>query len=112
MDPPEKAAILNYLRASNALRVVALDALANTLQVMHRCNFKLEEVRYDYPLETVLPGMSPTQTLRVLTYQGAAQLQFKLNSAGNWVITRWEDQRLNQPTPPPTWGKLRYINRS
>ncbi|MBK0392905.1 error-prone DNA polymerase [Ramlibacter algicola] len=45
--------------------------LANTLEVMRRCRFELEEIRYDYPLETVPPGMSPIEGLRHLTYLGA-----------------------------------------
>ncbi|MGZ5182127.1 MAG: error-prone DNA polymerase [Ramlibacter sp.] len=49
------------------------ELLANTLQVARRCRFELEEIRYDYPLETVPAGMSPLEGLRHLTYVGAAQ---------------------------------------
>ena len=49
------------------------ELLANTLVAMGRCNFQLEEIRYDYPLETVPAGMTPTQGLRHLTYEGAAE---------------------------------------
>ena len=45
--------------------------LAATLVVARRCQFRLEQVRYNYPQETVLPGLTPTQTLRRLTVQGA-----------------------------------------
>jgi error-prone DNA polymerase len=46
--------------------------LANTLEVMRRCSFDLQEIRYDYPLETVPAGMTPIAGLRHLTYLGAA----------------------------------------
>jgi error-prone DNA polymerase len=49
------------------------ELLAATLEVARRCAFKLEEIRYDYPLETVPAGLTPTQALRKLTYQGAAE---------------------------------------
>ncbi|WP_296444720.1 PHP domain-containing protein, partial [Rhodoferax sp. UBA5149] len=45
--------------------------LANTLMVSARCNFSLDELRYQYPLETVLPGLTPAQTLRQFTQEGA-----------------------------------------
>jgi error-prone DNA polymerase len=49
------------------------ELLANTLEVMRRCEFELDEIRYDYPQETVPPGMTATEGLRHLTYQGAAE---------------------------------------
>jgi error-prone DNA polymerase len=49
------------------------ELLANTLEVMRRCcKFDLASIKYDYPLETVPAGMTPTQALRQLTLQGAA----------------------------------------
>jgi error-prone DNA polymerase len=48
------------------------ELLANTLVVASRCSFRLEEVSYNYPLETVPEGMTPTEGLRHLTMQGAA----------------------------------------
>ena len=36
-----------------------------------RCRFSLDEIRYRYPLETVLPGMTAQQTLAWLTWEGA-----------------------------------------
>ena len=48
-------------------------ALAATLAVAARCRFRLDEVQYNYPRDGVLPGLTPTQTLRRLTYEGAAQ---------------------------------------
>ncbi|NDP38999.1 MAG: error-prone DNA polymerase [Rhodoferax sp.] len=55
-------------------RLVAIyppDVLANTLRVAQRCTFSLDELRYQYPLETVLPGLSAAQTLRRYTAEGA-----------------------------------------
>jgi len=49
------------------------ELLVATLEVMRRCEFNLDEIKYDYPLETVPPGMTPTQALRQLTYEGAAE---------------------------------------
>ncbi len=45
--------------------------LENTLVVASRCSFSLEEIRYQYPLETVPPGMTPAQALRRFTIEGA-----------------------------------------
>ena len=45
--------------------------LANTLEVARRCHFSLDSLRYHYPLEAVLPGQTPAQTLRHYTEEGA-----------------------------------------
>jgi len=45
--------------------------LAATLTVAARCRFSLDEIKYRYPLETVLPGMTAQQTLAWLTWEGA-----------------------------------------
>ncbi|MGD9774377.1 error-prone DNA polymerase [Diaphorobacter sp.] len=45
--------------------------LSATLDVAARCSFSLDEIKYRYPLETVLPGMTAQQTLAWLTWQGA-----------------------------------------
>jgi error-prone DNA polymerase len=47
--------------------------LANTVEAMQRCSFDLGEIKYDYPLEAVPKGLTPTQGLRQLTMEGAAQ---------------------------------------
>ena len=47
--------------------------LANTLTVASRCTFSLDELRYQYPLEAVLPGLTPSQTLRQYTLEGAGK---------------------------------------
>ena len=61
-----------HLRSRARLAAV-FDAahLANTLVVAQRCNFSLDSLRYHYPLEAVLPGHTPAQTLRQHTEEGA-----------------------------------------
>ena len=49
------------------------ELLGNTLRVAQRCSFSLDELRYQYPLETVLPGRTPAQTLHQFTLEGAAR---------------------------------------
>ncbi|MCE3271786.1 MAG: dnaE2 [Ramlibacter sp.] len=45
--------------------------LERTLEVSDRCSFTLEEVKYQYPLETVPAGLTPRQALRRFTIEGA-----------------------------------------
>ncbi|OYT93287.1 MAG: error-prone DNA polymerase [Burkholderiales bacterium PBB3] len=47
--------------------------LANTVVVAERCTFALEGLRYHYPLEAVLPGTTPAQTLRRYVEEGAQE---------------------------------------
>jgi error-prone DNA polymerase len=49
------------------------DLLAETLHVADRCNFSLDELRYEYPDEVVPAGETPTTYLRRLTYEGAGR---------------------------------------
>ena len=61
-----------HLRARERLaEIYPPELLAATLAVAARCTFRLDELRYDYPRESVLPGLSPTQTLRRHTVAGA-----------------------------------------
>ena len=45
--------------------------LAQTMQVVERCSFSLDELRYEYPDELVPPGFTPAAYLRQETYVGA-----------------------------------------
>ncbi len=47
------------------------DAIARTMEIADRCDFSLDELRYDYPEELCPPGMTPIQHLINLTWQGA-----------------------------------------
>jgi len=48
-------------------------ALAASLEIVARCRFSLDELRYEYPEEPVPPGMTPQQRLAQLVWEGAAQ---------------------------------------
>ena len=48
-------------------------ALEASLEVAGRCDFSLDELRYEYPEELGCPGESPQQTLARLTWAGARQ---------------------------------------
>ena len=63
-----------HLRSRARLaQLYPLECLANSVAVASRCHFNLDELRYQYPMETVLPGLTPSQTLRQFTYEGASQ---------------------------------------
>src|SRR6185437_14919162 len=47
------------------------ELLAETLAVVERCAFSLDELRYEYPREIVPEGQTPVSYLRKLTEQGA-----------------------------------------
>ena len=47
------------------------EALARTLEIADRCRFSLEELKYQYPDEISVPGMTPQATLEDLTWEGA-----------------------------------------
>ena len=49
------------------------DLLAETLNVAARCEFSLEELRYQYPDEVVPAGHTSTSYLRQITYEGAGR---------------------------------------
>ncbi len=62
-----------HLRSRQRLaQIYPPELLANTLVVASRCSFSLDELRYQYPMETVLPGRTPAQTLRQFTWEGAS----------------------------------------
>ncbi len=57
-------------------RIAALyprELLDATLDIAGRCRFSLDELRYEYPEETVPPGTTPAAHLRRLVEEGAAQ---------------------------------------
>jgi error-prone DNA polymerase len=56
------------------LRLVNLyseEALRETVNILSRCKFSLDELRYEYPDELVPEGDTPTAYLRKETYEGA-----------------------------------------
>src|SRR5713101_457272 len=49
------------------------EALARSLEIVARCHFSLDELRYEYPEEPVPDGMMPQQRLAALAWAGAAE---------------------------------------
>jgi error-prone DNA polymerase len=47
------------------------EALARTLEIVRRCSFSMDELRYQYPEERDDPSLTPQQTLEKLTWEGA-----------------------------------------
>jgi error-prone DNA polymerase len=54
-------------------RLYPQELLEQTLVVAERCNFSLDELRYEYPEEVVPPGETATSHLRKLTEAGLAR---------------------------------------
>jgi error-prone DNA polymerase len=48
-------------------------AVGRTLEVAERCTFSLDELRYDYPEELSPPGLTPSEFLARLTWEGAGR---------------------------------------
>ena len=62
------------LHLRSRARLAALyspELLAATQVIASRCSFSLKELRYQYPMEAVLPGQTPAQTLRQYAAEGA-----------------------------------------
>lgn len=49
------------------------ELMEETLRVVDRCDFSLDELRYQYPSEVVPEGETPASHLRRLTYEGAGR---------------------------------------
>lgn len=49
------------------------ELMEETLRVAARCDFSLDELRYQYPDEVVPPGETPASYLHRLTYEGAGR---------------------------------------
>lgn len=47
--------------------------LAETMVIADRCEFSMDELRYEYPEDLVPPHLTPAQYLRQLTYAGAQE---------------------------------------
>jgi error-prone DNA polymerase len=48
------------------------DAIAHTQEIADRCRFSLDELRYQYPHEVHIAGLTAQQTLEQRTWEGAA----------------------------------------
>jgi error-prone DNA polymerase len=63
-----------HLRSRQRISQIYPDELmAETLHVAARCTFSLNEISYRYPSEVIPAGLTATQHLRTLTYEGAAR---------------------------------------
>jgi error-prone DNA polymerase len=63
-----------YLKSPEAMRelfALCPDAIHRTVEIADRCEFNLDELRYDYPEELTPRGVSPIEYLRQLTWHGA-----------------------------------------
>src|SRR5262249_43963621 len=47
------------------------EAIEHSVEIADRCSFSLDELRYEYPEELSPPGISPTEYLAQLTWEGA-----------------------------------------
>jgi error-prone DNA polymerase len=70
LQPSAERALRSRMKLASLYPPELLD---NTLIVAQRCTFSLESIKYQYPMETVPPGMTPAQALRAFTMEGAAK---------------------------------------
>ena len=74
------------------------DAVARSLEIVERCHFSLDELRYEYPDETAEDGRTPQQRLADLAWAGAAERFRKSPSPPSTgeregpVAQRWEGE--------------------
>jgi error-prone DNA polymerase len=70
LQPNAERHLRTRLRLAQTCPVELLD---ETLRVARRCNFSLDELRYQYPDEVVPAGETPASYLRRITYEGAGR---------------------------------------
>ena len=64
---------LRPLAEIRELFAAAPDAIARTVEIAERCQFSLDELRYEYPTELAPKGQTPLAYLTQLTWRGAAE---------------------------------------
>lgn len=65
-----------HLRSLEEIRELFADApeaIARTIEIAERCQFSLDELKYEYPTELAPTGQTPLEYLTQLTWQGAAK---------------------------------------
>ncbi|MDP8223100.1 MAG: error-prone DNA polymerase [Candidatus Lernaella stagnicola] len=67
------------------------DAVRRTEQIADRCTFSLDEIRYRYPSERLPSGLTSTQWLRQVTFEGARE---RYGSATPKNVVRQLDKEL------------------
>ena len=63
-----------YLKSPKEMARLFADyqkAITASLDIVRKCTFSLDELRYDYPIDPVQDGCTPQQELIRLTYEGA-----------------------------------------
>src|SRR5256885_6621928 len=76
LHPNAERHLRSRLRLGGIYPRAMLDA---TLQIAARCDFKLSEISYHYPQESVLPGMDARQTLAWRSEEHTSELQSPCN---------------------------------
>jgi error-prone DNA polymerase len=72
LQPNAEQHLRTRLRLAQTYRTSA-ELMEETLRVAERCDFSLDELRYQYPSEVVPEGEPPASHLRRLTYEGAGR---------------------------------------
>jgi error-prone DNA polymerase len=72
LQPNAEQHLRTRLRLAQTYRTSA-ELMEETLRVAERCDFSLDELRYQYPSEVVPEGETPASYLRRLTYEGAGR---------------------------------------
>ena len=70
----ERSSVRHLQSPEEMIRLFARhpDAIARTGEIAERCRFSLDELRYQYPHEVHIPGLTAQQTLEWRTMEGAA----------------------------------------
>ncbi|HBK07115.1 MAG TPA: error-prone DNA polymerase, partial [Acetobacteraceae bacterium] len=70
----ERSSVRHLQAPDEMIRLFARhpDAIARTREIADRCRFSLDELRYQYPHEVRITGLTAQQTLEQRTWQGAA----------------------------------------
>ena len=71
----ERSTVRHLQAPSEMIRLFARhpEAIACTQEIADRCRFSLDELRYQYPHEVRIPGLTAQQTLEKLTWEGVAR---------------------------------------
>ena len=77
-----------HLRSRARLATIyPAELLAETVAIVERCTFSLDELSYEYPEEIVPPGETPAPHLRKLTEEGLARRYGKVGSDSTFPAT-------------------------
>ncbi len=77
------------------------NAVARSLEIVRRCHFSLDELRYEYPDEAAEDGRTPQQRLAQLAWEGAAERFSRKPSPS--VSVEPSPPVTVEPSPPIGW---------